>query len=141
MTTIPAYDSAIIILFSVLLPAACWLGVQAAALPGDRRLVSSATALFLGVWTFARPDALHRGRVSSRRGEAHPRPVQRRPAVGQRTVDRLDLFLAVAPFRRTLDAVRTPGSSGCRSGDDGFLVLSLGLWASAHGLPVRRLGR
>src|SRR5215470_8337588 len=47
MIPIPVFDSAIIIILSVLLPAACWLGVDRSAQPKDRALVSSVTAVVL----------------------------------------------------------------------------------------------
>src|SRR5262249_38077687 len=53
MAPIPAFDSAVIIILSVLLPAACWLAVHRSAPPKDRVLVSSITATLLACWTLA----------------------------------------------------------------------------------------
>lgn len=128
MTAIPAYDSAIIILFSVLLPAACWLGVHAAALPGDRRLVSSATALFLGVWALAALTLCIAGAFHPGAAKLIPGRSNAAPLLGSVLLIALIFFLAVAPFRRTLDAVPHSWIVGVQVGRlMGFLVLSLGL--------------
>ena len=53
MAPIPAFDSAIIIMLSVLLPAVCWLGIHKAGSPNDRSLVSSISAVLLTCWVLA----------------------------------------------------------------------------------------
>jgi hypothetical protein len=128
MAPIPAYDSAIIILFSVLLPAACWLGAQAAALPGDRRLVSSATALFLGAWAFAALALCIAGAFHPSAAKLIPGRSNAAPLLSSVLLIALILFFAVAPLRRTLDAVPHAWIVGAQVGRlMGFLVLSLGL--------------
>lgn len=128
MAPIPAYDSAIIILFSVLLPAACWLGVHAAALPGDRRLVSGTTALLLGAWAFAALALCIAGAFHPSAAKLIPGRSNAVPILGGALLIALILFLAVPPFRRTLDAVPPSWIVGAQVGRlMGFLVLSLGL--------------
>ena len=105
MAPIPAYASAIIILFSVLLPAVCWLGVHSAALPADRRLVSGVTGLFLGAWVLAALALCIAGEFHPGAAKLIPGRSNSAPFLGSALAIALILFLAVAPFRRTLDDV------------------------------------
>jgi hypothetical protein len=128
MAPIPAYASAIIILFSVLLPAVCWLGVHSAALPADRRLVSGVTGLFLGAWVLAALALCIAGEFHPGAAKLIPGRSNSAPFLGSALAIALILFLAVAPFRRTLDDVANSWLVAAQVGRVmGFLVLSLGL--------------
>ncbi len=128
MAQIPAYDSAIVILFSVLLPAACWLGVHMAAPAGDRRLASGTTALLMGMWTFAAIAICIGGIIQPGAAKLVPGRSNAAPFVGTALSVALVLFLAAAPFRRTLDAVPQSWIVAVQVGRlMGFMVLSLGL--------------
>ena len=105
MAPIPAYASAIIILFSVMLPAVCWLGVHSAALPADWRLVSGVTGLFLGAWVLAALALCIAGEFHPGAAKLIPGRSNSAPFLGSALAIALILFLAVAPFRRTLDDV------------------------------------
>jgi hypothetical protein len=128
MASIPAFDSAVIIILSVLLPAACWLGVDRSASSKDRALVSSLTAVLLACWTFAAfslciAGAFHPGAPKLIPGRSNAVPLL---ATGMLIL--LVLFLAVGPFRRTLNAVPQSWLVGAQIGRlVGFLVLSFGL--------------
>src|SRR5262249_9876953 len=128
MAPIPALDSAIIILLSVLLPASCWLGIHRSAGAKDRALVSSVTAFVLAAWAVAAFTLCLAGAFTS----AAPKLISGRsnavPVLGAGMLTILILFLAVAPFRRALDAVPHPWLVGAQIGRlVGFLVLSFGL--------------
>ncbi len=128
MAPIPAYDSAVIILFCVLVPAACWLGVHAVATPNDRRLVSTTTACIFGLWVFAALALCIAGAFHPSAPKLIPGRSNAVPLLGSAIVIVLVLFLGAAPFRRTLDAVPHSWIVGVQVGRlMGFLVLSLGL--------------
>jgi hypothetical protein len=114
--------------FSVLLPAVCWLGVDAAAPAGDRRLVSTATAVFLGVWALAALALCIAGAFHPGAAKLIPGRSNAAPFLGSAMLIALILFLGVGPFRRTLDAVPHSWLVAAQVGRVmGFLVLSLGL--------------
>jgi hypothetical protein len=123
-----AYDSAIIVLLCLLVPAACWLGVRTAAAPNDRRWVSATTACVLGAWAFAAlalclAGAFHPSAAKLITGRSNAAPL-----LGSAMLIALILFLGVAPFRRTLDAVPHSWIVGVQAGRlMGFLVMSLGM--------------
>jgi hypothetical protein len=128
---IPVLDSAVIIILSVLLPAACWLGVHKSALPKERPLVSSTTALVLGCWALAAfslciAGAFHPGAAKLIAGRSNAVPL-----LGTGMLIILVLFLGVGPFRRALNAVPQAWLVGAQIGRlVGFLVLSMGLAAT-----------
>jgi hypothetical protein len=128
MAPIPAFYSAIIILLSVLLPAACWLGINRYASFADRRTVSPTTAILLALWVLAAftlciVGAFHPGAAKLIAGRSNAAPF-----VGSALLIILAVFFAIGPFRRTLDAVPQSWLVGAQVGRlVGFLVLSLGL--------------
>ena len=128
MAPIPVFGSAVIIILSVLLPAACWLGVDRSASSKDRALVSSVTAVLLACWALAAfslciAGALHPGAPKLIPGRSNAVPL-----LGTGMLILLVLFFAVGPFRRSLNAVPQSWLVGAQIGRlVGFLVLSLGL--------------
>src|SRR5262245_30959286 len=128
MAPIPAIDSAVIILLSVLLPAVCWLGVDRSATVKDRALVSSVTAVVLGCWALAAFSLCIAGVFTPEAAKLIPGRSNAVPLFGAAMIVILVLFLAVGPFRRTLDAVPQAWLVGAQIGRlVGFLVLSIGL--------------
>ena len=128
MTPIPAFDSAVIMILSVLLPAACWLGVDRSAQPKDRALVSSVTAMVLALWALAAFSLCIAGAFHTDAPKLIPGRSNAVPLFGTAMLLILVLFLAIGPFRRTLDAVPQPWLVGAQIGRlVGFLVLSFGL--------------
>ena len=128
MAPITVFDSAVIIVLSVLLPAACWLGVHSSASPKDRVLASSITAAFLTSWTMAAFSLCIAGAFDPSAWKLIPGRSNAVPLLGTGILVLLVLFLAVGPFRRTLDAVPQSWLAGAQIGRlVGFLVLSLGL--------------
>src|SRR3974390_3233456 len=105
MAPISAFAAAIIIVLSVLLPAAIWLGVDRYAGAKDRPLVSPITAALLVCWTFAAIGLCISGTFQA----SAPKLVAGRsnavPLIGSGVLIMLVLFFAVGPFRRTLNAV------------------------------------
>jgi hypothetical protein len=125
---IPAFDSAVIILLSVLLPAACWLGIDRSAAPNDRGLVSSMTAVLLACWTLTAFILCIAGAFEPTALKIVPGRSNAVPLLGTAMLIFLVLFFAVGPFRRTLDAVPHTWLVGVQIGRlVGFLVLSFGL--------------
>ena len=127
MAPIPAFDSALIILLSVLLPAAVWLGIDRCAATRDRALVSSITAVLLACWVVAALSLCIAGAFEP----SAPKLITGRsnavPLFGTAMIAILVVFFAVGPFRRTLDAVPHSWLVGAQLGRlVGFLVLSFG---------------
>jgi hypothetical protein len=128
MAPISAFDSALIILLSVLLPAACWLGIHRFAAPNDRALASSTTAVLLACWVVTAFTLCIAGAFQPGAPKLVPGRSNAVPLLGTGMLIFLVLFLAVGPFRRTLDAVPHHWLVGAQIGRlVGFLVLSFGL--------------
>jgi len=128
MASIPVFDAAVIIILSVLLPAACWLGVHRFASPKDRVLVSSVMAAVLACWALAAFSLCIAGAFQPSAPKLIPGRSNTVPLLGSGMVIILVLFLAVRPFRRTLDAVPQSWLVAAQIGRlVGFLVLSFGL--------------
>jgi hypothetical protein len=128
MAPIPAFDAAIIILLSALLPAACWLGVTWCAPASDKHLVSSVTGLVLAIWVLAAFSLCIAGAFHPDAPKAIPGRSNVVPLLGAAMLIILVLFFASAPFRRTLDRVPQSWLVGAQVGRlVGFLVLSFGL--------------
>ena len=128
MAPIPAFDSAVIIILSVLLPAACWLAVHRSAPPKDRVLVSSITATLLACWTLAAFSLCVAGAFHPGAPKLIPGRSNAVPLLGTGMLIMLVLLLTVGPFRRTLDDVPQSWLAGAQIGRlVGFLVLSFGL--------------
>src|SRR5262245_40770482 len=105
MAPIPAFDSTVIILLSILLPAACWLGIDRSAAPNDRALVSSTTAVLLACWVVAAFTLCIAGAFQPGAPKLVPGRSNAVPLLGTGMLIFLVLFLAAGPFRRTLDVV------------------------------------
>src|SRR5262245_33888193 len=128
MAPIPAFDSAVIIILSALLPAACWLGVDRSSLAKDRALVSSVTAVVLALWALAAFSLCIAGAFHPGAPKLIPGRSNAVPLLGTGMLIMLALFFAVGPFRRTLDAVPHSWLVGAQIGRlVGFIVLSIGL--------------
>jgi hypothetical protein len=128
MAPIPALDSAIIIILAVLLPAACWLGIDRCAAPEDRARASSVTAVLLACWAVAAISLCIAGAFQAGAPKLIPGRSNAVPLLGTGMLITLVLFFAVGPFRRTLDAVPHAWLVGAQIGRlVGFLVLSFGL--------------
>src|SRR5262245_32360843 len=128
MAPIPMFDSVVIIILSVLLPAACWLGVYRSASSKDRILVSLVTAALLACWALAAFSLCIAGAFHPGAPKLIPGRSNTVPLLGMGMLVILGLFLAVGPFRRTLNAVPQSWLVAAQIGRlVGFLVLSFGL--------------
>jgi hypothetical protein len=128
MAPIPVLDAAIIIVVSVLLPAACWLGIDRSATAKDRALVSAVTAVLLACWALAAFSLCMAGAFHPDAPKLIPGRSNAVPLLSAGMLIVLTLFFAIAPFRRTLDAVPQSWLVGAQIGRlVGFLVLSFGI--------------
>ncbi len=128
MLDISAFASSLIIVATVLLPVACWLGLRKAALPGDRSLVSMASAILLLSWLFASMQLCIGGAFHPSADALIPGVPNTAPLLVLAFVATLTLLLAARPLRRALDEVPNAWLVGAQGGRlMGFVVLSLGM--------------
>jgi hypothetical protein len=128
MASIAPVAAALIIVLSVLLPAACWLGITKAAAPKDRVLVGAITAGVLACWVLGAFSLCFAGAFHPNAPKLIAGRSNAVPLLGAGLIVTLVLVLAAAPFRRALDAVPQFWLVGAQVGRlVGFLVLSFGL--------------